>query len=1101
MSEVLSVEQILGKAAEREREYDWLGAAEFYKKALVSETDSLEMGQIQERIGYAFYRAAMQTKTKEEFQQKMREAAESYEKACDTYRKPAKEQEAEVFRTTAMIKWLEHWLTSSPSEKRRLLSDCLDFTDKALIAFSKSGDIQEYAKTHDALSLEFSASFQRIMYEEDSRIIKKIAEQGIRWGEKLISAYSEPEKSHKATSAYITVSLYSAVLVWHTITDPRKQEPLVQKATRYMNKGIDLSEKSGDALVSGYAHHWLGFNSSEEESIKHFEKTLECAEITRDMFLKATALDYLAYATYWKAIETDDPDKRRQIAENAIELYDKAERLFSIFSFLSPRGGLIPPPGGHAEHYLYLSAWETDPTKKLDYLLKSEKIGLEAFKVAEESGVLVPLDFMLHMLSRIFVAHARLEPESDNKRELLEKALGYTQKCISMYETWKPGATWNIGAMYNELADIKAESAYLETDLNAKRMMLEEAAANKEKCLKLIGERLPYLEKRGMPVPYTSVYGYQNTYWTLLSRLFKLTNNPEHMRRAIEVTQKAMETAVKLDIVSLIAESYWKIASAQGDLQEHLAAADNFQHASENYLKAGKKIPRLESLYQDHASYMRAWSEIQKARYHHARQDYGAAKGHYESAAKIHESLKKWNYLAPNYWAWAQIEQAEDLSGKELNAQAIQAFEQAAKMFKENKKSFQAALDEIENPNETQMVTDLIQAADHRNEYCMGRIAVENAKIQDKKGDHQASSEKYLSAAKTFQHIAKTADSEEERKELGLIATLSRAWQKMTQAEAEVSPRLYMEAAQLFEEAKDLSPNEKAKTLALGHSRFCKALEVGTNFADTMEKTLHASATKHLESAANFYVKAGCQNASEYAKATGFLLDAYLHIDNAKKETDPEKKAGLYRVTEKVLQAAASSYLKSEHQEKREQALRLLENIKDEKELALSLIEVLHAPPIVSTTTLFSSPSSLHENAFGLEKFENAEIQTNVLARKKELQVGDELDLEIELVNAGKGPALLVKLAEAIPESFELAEKPETCRQEDSFLNMKGRRLEPLKTEEIKLVLKPKAKGVFPFKPRILYLDENGKLKSSEPEPINITVKELGIKGWLKGES
>ena len=1096
------MEEILHQAEQSEKEYDWSVAAASYEKALklLPQDDFSRRGEIQERVGFCLYRAAMQTEAKEEFQQKIREAAESYKKACDIYRELAKEQEARIFRTTAIAKYLDHWLTSSPSERRRLLDDCLDFADKALIVFSKSGDPQEYTKTYDALSLEFSASFLRIMYEEDNRIIKEVAEQGMRWGERIISAYSEPEESYKATSAFLTVSLYMLVLIWFTITDPQKQEQMREKAVRYINKAIDLSERSGDALLSGYAHLWLGLNLSEEDSIKHFEKTLECAEKTRDTFMKAGAVDFLAYATYWKAIETEDPDKRRQLAENAIGLYDKAQRLFSIFSYLSPRGGLIPPPGGYAEHYLYLSNWETDPAKKLDYLRKSEKIGLEAFKVAEESGTPVAVDFMLHILSRISVANARLESDSDEKRRLLEKALGYTQRCINMYEAWKPGALWNIGAMYNELADIKAEIAYLETDPKAERMLLEEAASNKEKCLKLIGEKLPYLEKRGAAVPYTSIYGYQDTYWTLLGRLFKLTNNPEHMRRAIEVTQKAMEMAVKLDIVSLIAESYWKIASAQEDLQERLAAADNFQHASENYLKAAKKISQLEGLYQDHASYMLAWSEIEKARYHHVKQEYSMAKGHYESAAKIHESLKKWNYLAPNYWAWAQIEQAEDLSGKEQNAQAIQAFEQAAKMFRENKESFQAALREIENLKEKQMVTNLVQAADHRNEYCMGRIAVEEAKIQDKKGDHHASSEKYLSAAETFQHIAQTADSEEERKELGLIAILSKAWQKMTQAEAEASPRLYMEASQLFEEAKEVSPNERAKILALGHSRFCKALEIGTNFADTMETTLYAAAAKHLESAANFYVKAGCQNASEYAKATGFLLDAYLHIDNAKKETDPERKAKLYRVTEKVLQAAASSYLKSEHQEKREQVLRLLENIKDEKELALSLVEVLHAPSIVSTTTLFSSPSSLHENAFGLERFENAEIQTNVLARKRELQIGDELDLEIELVNAGKGPALLVKLAEVIPESFELTEKPETCRQEDNYLNMKGRRLDPLKTEEIKLVLKPKAKGVFSFKPRILYLDENGKLKSNESEPMNITVKELGIRSWIKGE-
>jgi len=56
------------------------------------------------------------------------------------------------------------------------------------------------------------------------------------------------------------------------------------------------------------------------------------------------------------------------------------------------------------------------------------------------------------------------------------------------------------------------------------------------------------------------------------------------------------------------------------------------------------------------------------------------------------------------------------------------------------------------------------------------------------------------------------------------------------------------------------------------------------------------------------------------------------------------------------------------------------------------------------------------------------------------------------------------------------------------------------KIETVKLVLKPKIQGVFSIKPRMLYLDENSKYKSNEPEPINITIKELGIKGWLKGE-
>jgi len=247
-------------------------------------------------------------------------------------------------------------------------------------------------------------------------------------------------------------------------------------------------------------------------------------------------------------------------------------------------------------------------------------------------------------------------------------------------------------------------------------------------------------------------------------------------------------------------------------------------------------------------------------------------------------------------------------------------------------------------------------------------------------------------------------------------------------------------------------------------------------------------------------VKAGYQSASEYAKATELLLDAYSNINHAKKEADPEKKTKLFTMAEKILQTSAGSFMKAEHPEKREQVLRLLDKVKEERELALSLSEVLHTPAIVSATAAFSTPTPNHENAVGLEEFENANIQANIIARQRRLKVGENLELEIELVNVGKGPALLIKITELIPKGFELAEKPEVYRVEDSYLNMKGKRVDPLKTEEVKLTLKPKVQGEFSFKPTVLYLDENGQYKSHQPEPLTLTVTELGIKGWIKGE-
>lgn len=128
-----------------------------------------------------------------------------------------------------------------------------------------------------------------------------------------------------------------------------------------------------------------------------------------------------------------------------------------------------------------------------------------------------------------------------------------------------------------------------------------------------------------------------------------------------------------------------------------------------------------------------------------------------------------------------------------------------------------------------------------------------------------------------------------------------------------------------------------------------------------------------------------------------------------------------------------------------------------------------------------------------------AGIQANLILRVKEVKVGEDFSLDIEMVNAGEAPVLLIKIENLIPEGFKLIKEPEVYRVEDRHLNMKGRRLGPLKTVEVKLVLRPLTKGVFPLNLTILYLDETGTYKSHEPEPVTITVKELGISGWIRG--
>jgi tetratricopeptide (TPR) repeat protein len=172
---------------------------------------------------------------------------------------------------------------------------------------------------------------------------------------------------------------------------------------------------------------------------------------------------------------------------------------------------------------------------------------------------------------------------------------------------------------------------------------------------------------------------------------------------------------------------------------------------------------------------------------------------------------------------------------------------------------------------------------------------------------------------------------------------------------------------------------------------------------------------------------------------------------------------------------------------------------------ALEIFQKLEAKKDVEKTAnllkALDSPMQTLGKAVSVESLEHADVQSRILAIPEELRVGESLELEIEVTNTSKDKSiLLTKILEIIPEGFVITKKPESYRREGECLDMKDKRLGPSEREDVKLVLTPRVQGTFHIKPKVMYLDEDHKEKSSEPEPITITVRELGIKGWLKGE-
>ncbi|MCW4027490.1 MAG: hypothetical protein NWE76_08415, partial [Candidatus Bathyarchaeota archaeon] len=1053
--------EVLVEATSLEKEYDWMGAKDLYEQALIAvdEGDHFRKGEIQEKIGYSLHRAAFQAESREEFRDRMQHAIEAYEKAYGFYGNLTDERGAPwMLRCTAISRDLSHWLASDPSEKRRLLDECLELEEKALGTFWDLGDKLEYGRTYNELPL---VHYNRSILEWDRQARERILENAITWGENAVAALSELADLHETARARCTVAPYLRVSHYWYVEEPEKQEQHRLKDIEHIRKTVELSERVGDAYLVGLTHWNWGWNASSEESTQHYKKALECGEETGDIFLKGIAQDFLAPNTYWKAHGTDDPDQRNKLVEEAMEYYDKGQQHLSVMSYLFRQTNIILAPGGYAEHYYNRANWETNLEKKLEFLEKSEKVGLKALKIAEDSDIPHVIDRLSHFLSKTLWARARLEPDVDVKGSLLDKAMKYRERSIEIDERLFPFDYWFIGFSYSYLAYIKAELAEIEPDLKDERRLLEDAALDKGKSLKSIAKITPYFEKVGNIYNFSTVRRIQDGYAAILTRLYEVTNEPEYLRRAIEISRKAIESARKVDMISRIAESHWKIAGKHDILDEHLEAADNFRHASKSYEEAAEKIPQLKGFYQDHTAYMKAWSEIEKARHNHKEKKYGMAKEHYEKAAKLHEATKRWSYLSPNYLAWARIEEAEDLSRTGQTQEARDLFQQAANLFVRAKESIKNKLSTIEAGEERKTAEGLVKASDVRREYCLGRMTLEEARILDRQGNHDTSSIRYGQASRSFQKIIDNMERESDKKELQPIIYLCQAWQKMMNAEARTSPRLYEEAAVLFEQAREHAPDQPTSLLAQAHSSFCRALEAGTRFELTRKNDSFSEAKRYIEAATSYYLRAGYRTMSDYAGATSRLLDAYLYSYNAQTEADPKKKAQFYQMAERLLQSSAGAYLKAKHPEKSDEVRRILERVKEEREIAVSLSEALHAPTIVSTTTSFSTPNPTYEQAVGLERFEYADVQANLILRESQVKVGEDMDLEIALVNAGKAPAQLIKVDEIIPEGFEVRRAPDICRVEDSYIDMKGRTLPPLKTEELRLTLRPLNAGTF----------------------------------------
>ena len=1079
----------VNQAKRQEKKFEWIVAIRFYERASTAALGKhldYEVADISRRIGFCYFRAALKAGSAREFKNRMHLALNQYKEAAKLFREatgPGKQ--AEISRCKADAAYLSSCLQHDGTSRKRLLDECLNHEKAALKCYLKSDDQYKLGRTYNELNRYL---IERLSLEWNHQTRQKILREALEYGEKAINIFHMLKEKHELSKAYYTTAIHYNTSARGLELDKRSEYQ--KKTLDYAQRAVELSEEIKDPFLIGMSNIHLGvaiidFSNKPNNAEKYCTKALMQGLQTGDNFLVGRASYLLAFLMAWKRVAEEDPEKTKEISRKCCKYVEDSIRRFKIIN--SDRE-VASSYYWRAENHIFQARSEASWKRKHLFLKKAVEAGKKGLKHAQRSGSIDATWFILHPLSKSLFFQSILETEIDKKKKLLKTALRFREENLRALKLALPYFFWNLGVYHDYLALIQAELAKTKPVNEEKVSLLKKAVASAENCIKFCGQsgRL----SRGE----TATFGkYHFDYGGILNQLYRLTNSPKFLRKLLEVLSGAIKTYEKADLPSRVAEGYWQLAEVHHELRNYAKAAENFDFAGKTYTETAKKIHSLADFYQEHVNYMQAWSEIERARYYHARTQYDEAKKCYELAADKHKSTKSWKYLATNYLALAQVEHGEGLSRKEHPEEAKWVFEEAAKLFSDAKKSIATQLDSITSREEKQMATELVTASATRREYCLGRIALEEGKILDSQGDHATSSEKFSAAAEIFQKAIRVMTREWDRQELEPIVSLCKAWQKMAKAEAEASPHLYLEASKYFDEAKKHSFNEKTKLLAAGHSSFCKALEKGRRFEATREIRLHTAATKHLEGAANYYIRAGFSTASEYVKATQRLFDAHLYTHKAKTEIDPRKKAQYYRMSEKLLQASASSYSRAGKPEKSQDVQRFLESIREERELALSLTEAIQPSTIMSTTTSFSTPTPTFEKAVGLERFEGANVQVDIAPSKEEVSVGEDFRIKIDIANVGKEPVLLTKVEDIFPEGFELVAKPDRSHREDVDLNLENKRLDPLKTEQLNLVLRSFSSGKHTIQARVNCIDEKGHTLLCTPNPADLQISEIEL--------
>ncbi len=1096
MSEPPDVEEILSFATEREREYDWLGAAESYRKALNIVSDKHAEGQLHEALGLCYFESALQADVSNAFSEFIQKSIKCYEIAGEIFAiLGSSADKASGLRCNALALYSAEYLLQEPKKTRQGLYTILELQQNALNIYKNCSN----ATSKGMLYKEILRTINDLLeYEETGNKRIELVELGLACGEEAVQIFLDSKDERGLAGVYLEASEV-CVMGSGILPDENQRTTCEKKREQYLKNALELSERTGEKVVRAKTVSSLilwqivrSGGAATPASSRNLLELLEDSRQTKNRAAITSVINSRLFVLRHQLGEAADRDKAKEIFADIKRLGYESVRINSVNVGIMRIGaslGLTYWSLGSC-YARYSRLFELDVQAKIRFVDQ----GIEFVKEMPAHTSQMGRTAFLSMYSGLLFVRAVLEQNLEIKKNRLLEDLAIANEWVAYIENFYPYFYQNLGDHLLDYSSIRWELARLENNRETKTKMLQEAIEYSKKGME-------YFKKGTLDGSIRVILADCALNLSLIQfELFQLISNRNLVKESFSNLEEAGQRYLAEGIPIRAAETFWRLGKMQDFVGELEEAAESFEKAACQYQLVVEKYPQLTETMTEYLQYMRAWSEIEAAKICHQGERYGDASGHYGKASKILSDTHRWSYLSKYYEASSLIEEAEAQSGAEAEGEAFNLFNKASELFRfvlDSKKEFPTDTSALE----TEAFQESLVCSRLKEKFSSARALLEEARTLVDKGQNLESARHFGKAGSMFEELVSEVGEEELRTELRTISLLCRAWQKMYEGEIEVSPVRYSEASALFMEAKDSTKRQKVCLLALGNAAVSKALEYGTEFKLKGDKALYASTKQQLEIAARYYAEAGFKARSNVVVAYARFFDALAYVSLAESELDQARRKELYILAEKHFQQASKLFGDGGYMGKKDEVLRHLERVEEGKQVLLTPNEMLSGATAIMHGSADVSVSVMQrDHPIGAVESEYANVQGRINIYPNKLNIGDSAEFLIELINVGRSPALLVKTEQIIPEGFEIKEKPKTYRVEGNYLDMKGKRVDPLKTEEVRLILRPLNKGTFTIKPRILYLDETGKYKSYELEPTTIHVKEMGISGWLKGQ-